>query len=257
VLISPEPEADLRCFVSLETSTIDITVYLSTDVDGLPEGDSADAVAAAINSELALVSGLDAVLLAQGSPAGDFVTATPGWIFMGESDGGADGADAAATGSDTAEEIATLLAGLDGIESAVASDEDDTVSALGTYAFEGGGENYAFTTTAADIVSAFTDPEDPAYNPAVAALMTCALTGSDGGAGTGAGTVTSYAEQALTGGKDIGDDQPLVVGTPAVIGRLAVGFAGTDETAKSAWIATKNDPYGNVLAVWTKFITGS
>jgi hypothetical protein len=138
----------------------------------------------------------------------------------------------------TGENSATAVA------AAINVDTDFTAVAGGTGAddvapqsgnFTGGGANSAILTTLAELKELLNESS-------TLLLATTIANGS---------TKCTDVTISLPGGVD------HVIGTPAVIGRLAVGFAGTDETAKSAWIATKYDPYGTVSSVWTKFITGS
>jgi hypothetical protein len=220
----------------LEESTIDITFYLGTDADGLPVAESDDDVATAINAALVTAS-LDGYLEAASSTAGDFDTATADWVLM------AGGVDAAIDGSDTAGDIATAIAGLDGIASAVASTPADTKSDDIGSPFSGGGDNYAVTTTAADIEAAFTDPEDPAYNADVAALLTAEVT-----SGSGLANVLDPTVQETAGGKDAGEDQAEEIGTPGWLGRLATD--GTD-----VWTCLASNLDGKTPSAWVKTFT--
>jgi hypothetical protein len=224
VLVNPTPSTARNCVASLGESVISITVYLETDADGLPVAVSDDDLADDINAALATAE-LDGYLVAASATAGDFDTATAGWVTMGSEDGGVDGVDAAPSG-DTAEDVATEIAGLTGISEAVAETPADMVSSTGVFSFIGGGENYGITTTAADIVSAFTDPDDPLYNADVAALMTAELTGGDGGDGIGAGVVEALPETNLAEGSDMMILQVETIGTPGWLGRIATD--GTD-----------------------------
>lgn len=101
----------------------------------------------------------------------------------------------------------------------------------------GGGANSAITSTLAQLTALL--------HAAPSTIIDCTA-----GAGSQTSLLEATAGVTLTGGRN------EVLGTPGKLGRLAVGFATGESTAKSIWTATTEDQT-TTQAGWVKTTTGS
>lgn len=240
------------------SNVLDVTVNLATDTEGLPvaASNTDTAIVAAIQAALATVlitlgSAVNAsdIFLCSVLSSSKTFSSPNAWVVMGDGTG-SNTAGVNALADNTANAVAFLKTAIEALPTDapkfdVTADGTGHVSGGTTETFAGGGASAAITTTAQDIVDILTDPQTVFYDVATSALFTCALKGTD----TGAGVVTALSVQDLAGGLDIGETSAEVLGTPATLGRLATD--GTD-----VWTALTNDPT-TAQAGWVKTFTAS
>jgi len=216
------PLGPLAVVATTTGATLLIAITLEADADGLPVAVSDDHLADEVTAALLVVDGTDdfsAFFTVASSTAGDFDTAAPSTAMAGGVDPIPDDA------ANTATLIAAEIAGLAGVDSAVADVGGDIVSAaVAPISFTGGGDN-ALITTDLDALAALLLADSAIINGVV-------------GAGDGA-TLCTDSTTTLTGGAD------QIDGTPGKLGRIATD--GTDvwtamvenqTTTQAGWVKT-------------------
>lgn len=240
----------VTCDYDSETAptTMSITVSLATTAEGAPDAaaNTDTLVVAAVNAALAakvILGALDwgDVLLCTKLSSAKIFSSPNAWQSM------ASGVNALA--DNTANAVAFLKTALEALPDGagaipnydVTADGTGHVSGATTETFAGGGENYASVATVNDVISAMQAIAGPERQ------FSTEITAGDGT------DVVPIGGDVLDW-NDSGVDE--VPGTPAKLGRLAIGFATGEETVKSVWTAFTDDPT-TTQAGWVKTYTGS
>jgi hypothetical protein len=221
--------------VSVDPTYVD--VYLATDEEGEIVPITSTTLVGIINNALT-AAGLNTKLVATVIGDGSLLfSSTAEQVLM---DNGVNAA-ALTSAANQATAIATLIDTLADTASSVAGTGSDVVAVGGPYSFTGGGLNSAITSTLADLTTLL--------HAAPSTIIDCAA-----GAGAQTSLLEATAGVTLTGGTNA---VVATYGTPAKLGRMAVGFYSTDSTVKSVWIADVDDLTGTNAATWRKIVTGS